>query len=434
MSTPLWVTTTRGDLVGAATIEADDEVITEAAHGLVNGQQVTVANLGGGALNVLVEDAPYFVANATANTFQLRPAPGAPIMTFTADGSCDVYLTAGLNEAQTLRNAFAGLLARGDGSGGFNARPGVFPNASDTAHVTTSGMTWSTIDMVAVVRHSTGGIYIVPHPAETSQPITAADPSQGRIDALDLQIQDHALDSSGFARGRLVYVAGTPAAVPVEPAVTANSERLSTWTVAAGATSTGTPTTPRFTVARGGVIPVASSAAYPGAGGRYKGLILYDFALKALVANTNAGSTYEVLASVDTAKALRRIATVERTTNSSTFTSEAVISTITAAVESGKKYKITWVVDSSSTVAGDTARWRIRETNIAGATRQLSHSYMSIANNDFGAPPLTFEWTASSTGNMTWVGTCHRANGTGTFSCNANANEPSYFTVDYVSG
>jgi hypothetical protein len=432
MSTPLGVTTTRGTLVGAATIEADDEVITETAHGLVNGQQVTVANLAGGALNVLVVDAPYFVANATTNTFQLRPSPGAPIMTFTADGSCDVYLTAGQLDGQTIRNALAGLIGRGDGAGGFNARTGVFPNASDTAHVTTSGMTWSTIDMVAAVKHSTGGIYIVPHPAETSQPITAADPSQGRIDALDLQVQDHALDSSGFARGRLVYVAGTPSATPVEPTLTANSERVATWTVAAGATSTGTPTTPRFTVARGGVVPVASSAAYPGAGGRYKGMPVWDMAAKTLVMNTNAGSTYEAIASVDSFKSFRRIATNTRTTNSSTFTSEAVIASVTASVEAGKTYRITWIVDSSSTVAGDTARWRIRETNIAGTTKQLSHSYMSIANNDFGAPPLTFEWTAVSTGSMTWVGTCHRANGTGTYSCNANANEPSYFTVDLV--
>jgi hypothetical protein len=431
MSTPLWPTTTRGALVGAATIEESDDTFSDAAHGLVNGQQVTVANLSGGALNVLVVDAAYFVANATANTYQLRPSPGAPVMTFTADGGCDVYLTAGLMEAQTLRNALAGLIARADGAGGFNARTGLFPGGNEAAQITTSGMTWSTVDMVVAVRHSTGGIYIVPQPAENGS-ITAADPSQGRIDALDLQIQDHALDSSGFARGRLVYVAGTPAAVPVEPLVTANSERVSTWTVAASATSTGTPALPRFTTARGGIIPVASSASYPGSGSRYKGLVLYDIALKAFVVNTNAGATWEVIASVDAAKAVRRIATVERTTNSSTFTSEAVISSITAAVETGKRYRIEWTVDSSSTVLGDTARWRIRETNIAGTSRQLSHSYMSMANNDFGAPPLRFEWTAVSTGNMTWVGTCHRALGTGTFSCNASPTEPSYFTVDLI--
>lgn len=431
MSTPLWPTTTRGALVGAATIEADDEIFTDTAHGLVNGQQVTVANLSGGATTVLVVDAPYFVANATANTFQLRPAPGAPVMTFGTDGGCDVYQTAGLMDAQTLRDGMSGLVARGDVAGGFGSRPGVFPRDTTSAHVSVSGMTWTVSNLVANVQHSTGRMYIVPHATENGS-VTAADPSQPRIDALDLQVQDNALDSSGFARGRIVYTAGTPAGVPVAPGATANSERLATISVPAASTTPTILTEPRFTVARGGIIPVADSAAYPGSGGRYRGLTLYDIALETFMVNTNAGSTWEPIASTESFKSFRRIATNVRTTNSSTFTSEAVIASVTAAVENGKTYRVTWVVDSSSTVAGDTARWRIRETNISGTTRQLSHSTMGVANNDFGAPPLTFEWTASSTGNQTWVGTCHRAFGTGTYSCNANANEPSYFTVDLV--
>lgn len=432
MSTPLWVTTTRGASKGTATIEESDDTFTLAAHGLVNGQQITVASLTGGASTVLVADAPYFVANAATNTFQVRSSPGGNVMTFTADGGCEVFLTAGLFDPQTLRDGMAGLLARGDVSGGFGARPGVFPNVSETSHVTTTGMNWTVADIVAVVRHSTGRMYIVAHPTEGGA-VTAADPSQPRIDALDLQIQDHALDSSGFARGRIVYTAGTPGAIPVEPAATSNSERLSTWRVEAGATSTNTPTTPRFTVARGGLIPVANSSSYPAAGGRYKGMPVWDMATKTLVINTTAGSTFEPIASTASFQSYRRIAVTTRTANSSTFTTEAVITSVTAALETGKLYRVRWVVDSSSTVAGDTARWRIRDTNISGTTRQLTHSYMSAANNDFGTV-VEFDYTAASTGNMTWVGTCHRAFGTGTFSCNANANEPSYMTVDYVSG
>lgn len=295
MSTPLWVSTTRGTSVGTATIEADG-TFTLAAHGLVNGQQVTVATLTGGASSVLVVDAPYFAAAATTNTFQLRPAPGAPVMTFTADGSAVVYHAAGVMDAQTLRDGMAGLLGRGDASGGFAARSGVFPNATVTSHVTTSGMTWTVADLVAVVRHSTGRMYITPHATEGGA-VTAADPTNPRIDALDLQIQDHTVDSSGFARGRIVYTAGVPAAIPTAPAATANSERLSTWTVAAGATSTGTPTLPRFTVARGGITPVADVAAYPGAGGRYEGQFVWNSATDELVANMTAGSTWNTIAS-----------------------------------------------------------------------------------------------------------------------------------------
>jgi hypothetical protein len=296
MSTPLWGTTARGDSVGIATIEADDDTLTLAAHGLVNGQQVTVASLTGGATSVLVADAPYFVANTATNTFQLRPSPGAPPMAFGADGGCTVYQVAGLLDAQTLRNAFAGLLTPGNSSTRFVSRTGVFPVSTETQHVTTAGMTWTVADIIAAVRHSTGGIYIIPHPSE-SGPITAADPSQGRIDALDLQIQDHTLDSSGFVRGRIVYTAGTPGAIPVAPTVTANSERLTTWTVAAGATSTGTPTTPQFAVSRGGVLPVTDSSQYPTTGGRYKGLALYDISLQSLLVNTTAGSTWEPVGS-----------------------------------------------------------------------------------------------------------------------------------------
>jgi len=299
MSTPLWVTTTRGTSVGTATIEADDETFTITAHGLVNGQQVTVATLTGGAVGVLVVDAPYFVASVATNTFQLRPAPGAPVMTFTSDGGCAVYQTAGIFDGQTLRDAMSGLIAKGgDFNGGFQARGGVFPNGSVSGHVSVSGMTWSTVKIVASVTHSTGGVYTVAHDVDSGS-ITGADPSQPRIDALDLQIQDHALDASGFARGRIVYTAGTPAAIPVAPGSTANAERIATISVPAGSTTPTILTLPRITTARGGVIPVADSTAYPTTGGRYEGMVLWDSSLDQLVVNMNNGSTWSAVASAN---------------------------------------------------------------------------------------------------------------------------------------
>ncbi|KPC68026.1 hypothetical protein ADL26_20635, partial [Thermoactinomyces vulgaris] len=102
------------------------------------------------------------------------------------------------------------------------------PNSSETSHVTTTGMNWTVGDIVAAVRHSTGRIYLVAHGTETGA-VTAADPSQPRIDAIDLQIQDHVLDSSGFARGRIIYTAGTPGAIPAAPVQLASTERLATW-------------------------------------------------------------------------------------------------------------------------------------------------------------------------------------------------------------
>ncbi|WP_156925881.1 hypothetical protein [Glycomyces arizonensis] len=428
MSTPLWVTTTRGASVGTATVTAPD-TLTITGHGLVDGQQVTVAALAGGA-TALVEDAPYFVAAAATDTFQLRPAPGAPVMVFETDGGCQVYQTAGLFDPQTLRDAFSGLIARGGAAGGFQARPGVLPNGDEGAHVTTSGMNWTVADIVAVVQHSTGRMYLVPHATETG-PVTAADPSQPRIDALDLRIQDTALDSSGFAQGEVIYTAGVPASIPTEPDPVGNAERLSTWRVEAGAGSTGEPTLPRFTGTRGGLVPVAGEDDYPADG--YRGMPIWDASTETLLVNTDAGSTYTPVASTASFQSVRRVATSKRTMNSIGFASAVVIDSVTAPVEAGKTYHLKWIVDVSSTVAEDVARLYLREDSISGTVRQINHLRMAMANQDFGIT-VEADWTAAATGSKTFVATAERRLGTGTFSCNANANEPAYLTVEYVSG
>lgn len=432
MSTPLWVTTTRGTSVGTATIEADDETFTLTAHGLVNGQQVTIASPTGGATSVLVTDAPYFVASATANTFQLRPSPGAPVMTFTADGGCAVYQTAGQFDGQTLRDAFSGFISRGGANGGFQARTGVLPNGAVSNHVSLTGMTWASIKLVAVVAHSTGGMYVVAHDTDGGS-ITSADPTNPRIDALDLQIQDNVLDSSGFARGRIVYTAGTPAGTPVAPSATANSERLVTISVPAGSTTPTILTNPQPTILRGGVLPVTDSTAYPSAGGRYEGMVLWNSATDQLVVNTNAGSTWSPVASVATFQSERRIATTIRTTNTSTFTAETSINTVAASLENGKTYRVRWVTDVASSVINDVARFRLREDNVSGTVLQLVNQEVHRASTDFQAI-LEAEYTAVATGSKTFAATCQRVTGTGNLACNANGNEPHYLYVDYVRG
>lgn len=432
MSTPLWVTTTRGTSVGTATIEADDDLFTITAHGLVDGQQVTVASLTGGA-SVLVADAPYFAANVTANTFQLRPSPGAPVMTFTLDGGCAVYQAAGIFDGQTLRDAFSGLVAKGgDTSGGFQTRPGVFSSGNIANIVTLTGMTWASVKLVASVPHSTGGMYIVAHDTDGGS-ITAADPSQPRIDALDLQIQDNALDSSGFARGRIVYTAGTPAAVPVAPTVTANSERLVTISVPAGSTTPTILTNPRSTTARGGVLPVADSTEYPSSGGRYEGMVLWDRSLDQLLVNTNNGSTWVPVASADSYASIRRLATTIRTSNTSTFTAETSINTVTASLVSGKTYRVSWRIGGTSSVANDVIRYRLREDNLTGTQLQLRNAIVPVATSAWPCQ-LEAEFTAASTGSKTFAGTAQRVIGTGNITCTGSAIEPAYLYVDYIRG
>lgn len=91
---------TQGTLIGTATIEADNETFTLAAHGLANGDAVVVASLTGGAVGVLTTHTLYYVTNAAANTFTLATKAGGATIAFATDGGANVYeatdLTSGL--------------------------------------------------------------------------------------------------------------------------------------------------------------------------------------------------------------------------------------------------------------------------------------------------------------------------------------------------
>ncbi|MBA9003739.1 SU10 major capsid protein [Thermomonospora cellulosilytica] len=92
----------KGTLKGTATIEADDENFTIAAHGMTNGTAVTVRNLTGGADGVLEENRIYYVRDSAANTFRLALKPGGAAITFSTDGGADVYTLTALTEAMVL--------------------------------------------------------------------------------------------------------------------------------------------------------------------------------------------------------------------------------------------------------------------------------------------------------------------------------------------
>lgn len=173
--------------------------------------------------------------------------------------------------AQELRRAQAMFLASGVADR-FGARGGVRPTGSTIASIT--GTTWTVQNLNAVVYPgitSLSGPYVVQHPQEAGA-TTAADGTNPRIDALDLQIQDDDEDASGERRARIVYVNGTPAGSPVAPAATANSLRIATILVpAGGAPSPSLTVVAPFTTALGGILPAATSAALPAAG-RYEGM------------------------------------------------------------------------------------------------------------------------------------------------------------------
>lgn len=83
------------------------------------------------------------------------------------------------------------------------------------------------------------GVYALTNDASTNLSISAANASNPRRDLVILQARDNAFDAGGINDGRLVVVAGTPAASPTDPSLASypNALVLARVAVAANATS-----------------------------------------------------------------------------------------------------------------------------------------------------------------------------------------------------
>jgi hypothetical protein len=173
----------------------------------------------------------------------------------------DVSGGAPLYTAQQTRQALGGLLYGG------TARPlggqsGVMHGHAPT--ITATSTTWSVGAGAFVVDPAftvTQAPYYVANDATITGSVTAANATLTRIDALDLRVDDTAVDSSGNRQAIIVYTAGTAASTPVAPTLAARSLRLATLNIpiAGGGSPTVVPTT-QFAVAAGGILPVANGA------------------------------------------------------------------------------------------------------------------------------------------------------------------------------
>lgn len=166
----------------------------------------------------------------------------------------------------------AGLLIAAGSSGttGIAARAGVRPGVGSPLLVSAaSGMNITVNNGVGFVQGSAAldaGLWALVLDSATTLTATAADPSSPRIDNVCLTVVDNGDNTSTYV---VQIQAGTPASSPAAPALPANSLLLATIQVNAGATSitSGNITDRRvFTVAAGGILPVTSSAQYPGSG------------------------------------------------------------------------------------------------------------------------------------------------------------------------
>lgn len=84
-----WHTTDYGTT--AATFDNGTDVVTSAAHGLVNGDRVAFATEAGAIPTGLTEATSYYVINKTADTWQLSTTEGGSAINFTTDGSGTIH-------------------------------------------------------------------------------------------------------------------------------------------------------------------------------------------------------------------------------------------------------------------------------------------------------------------------------------------------------
>ena len=86
---------------GASTI-ATNGTITEATHGLSNGDIVNARSITGGAIGVLEDSQGYYVTNSATNTFTLATTAGGSTITFASTGTADFYKATQLTETHVL--------------------------------------------------------------------------------------------------------------------------------------------------------------------------------------------------------------------------------------------------------------------------------------------------------------------------------------------
>ena len=132
-----------------------------------------------------------------------------------------------------------------------------------------------------------------------------------------------------------------------------------------------------------------------------------------------------------------RIATTIRTSTSSNVSgTETAIDSVTAALVSGRTYRVRWTAGVDADTSGDTVFVRLREDNATGT--QLNRLRVDVRLSGGAGTrydgTIEAEYTATSTGNKTFVGTIILATGTGPCQISASATEPVYLYVDYIRG
>ena len=130
-----------------------------------------------------------------------------------------------------------------------------------------------------------------------------------------------------------------------------------------------------------------------------------------------------------------RIATNIVTADSATFTTtETTVQSVTAALVTGRTYRVRAAGKANSSVTSDFTIWRIREDNSTGNQLQSDRVNIDGSGVEGAKVEMEAEFTAGSTGNKTFVLTGVRSSGTGNCFLEAAAARPSYLYVEYIRG
>jgi hypothetical protein len=131
----------------------------------------------------------------------------------------------------------------------------------------------------------------------------------------------------------------------------------------------------------------------------------------------------------------KRLNSTILTADSSTWSNtEASITTVTATLVSGSKYKIWFAGRISSDVAADSANIRLREDNLTGTQLLIAQVYIGTNSGNGYANYFYVEYTAVSSASKTFAFTAQRSLGTGVaHRIRAAATGPAYFAVDTLA-
>jgi hypothetical protein len=332
-----------------------------------------------------------------------------------------------------FKQSRAGVLAGPPVAAG-STIPGAFAVAA------AAGLNFTVQPGPAVVERSTlSGSYEVQSTAVGTAAVGTADPSQTRVDSVDVQVLDGALgDNAGVSKTSVKVTPGTPGlGLPTAPI---NSIHLGSWSVPAGCTSlaaTGVWTPARKSAAvRGGIRPLMEGDALSDPG--------------YMVAEMRDTSVLQTPGWIDrwdsVANAWRHAAAANgtgavviggqvRTTLLATSGTTELVTVATNALplEAASLYRIIFqcVGNMSSNIV---ERWaqRIRKTNLTGT--QLTVVAISPATNasqPIGGP-LSYKYFTTTAETTAFVGTIQRLTSNSAPNTWQVTGPDTFITVEYI--